>query len=96
MPEHKVTAKPLIGPVPNRNSAKPVIQRRDVRIDDRQQRPCLVPASIATNGLSLPKLFADTLEINTLESTPMPIVEAMPAIPGKVRVAFNAYQKPTR
>ena len=87
IPINKVVANPLIGPVPNTNKIKAV-------------RPVVMFASkIEDNALSKPSATAFNCpfpffsssrirsKISTLASTEIPIVNTIPAIPGKVNTA---------
>ena len=88
-PRAKVTANPLTGPEPNWNrikaASKVVIFASTIVL-----KASLKPLSIAPI-LDLPDLDSSLIlsKIRTLASTAMPIVNAIPASPGKVNVASN-------
>ena len=87
IPKHSTTAKPFIGPEPKANNAIPAI------------RVVIFASNIVPNARSYPALIAACGEIpirnssrirsfiRTLASIAMPIVSAIAAIPGSVKVA---------
>ena len=83
----KVTAKPLIGPVPKINN---IIEAIKVVIFASAivENAFLYPNSIEANGVD-PFLISSFIlsKINTFASTAIPTVNTIPAIPGNVRVA---------
>ena len=87
IPIRSVVAKPLIGPVPNinnMNAVKPVVMFAS-RIEDKAfEKPSetdfICPLPFLNSSFILSK-------INTLASTDIPIVNTIPAIPGKVKTA---------
>ena len=82
-----VTAKPLIGPVPNwnRNRAEMIVVTCVSTIVPNARSK---PFSIAAFGV-LPLRSSSRMrsKISTFESTAMPIVRMKPAMPGSVSVA---------
>ena len=89
MPMIRVTAKPLMGPVPNwnRKTAEMTVVRLESKI---VQNAFLKPASMADLG-DLPRLSSSRMrsKISTLASTAMPMDRMMPAMPGMDRVALK-------
>ena len=87
IPINRVVAKPLIGPEPNTNNIKavsPVVMLAS-KIEDRallkpSLTACFWPFPLDNSSLILSK-------IRTLASTDIPIVNTIPAIPGKVKTA---------
>ena len=80
----KVTAKPLIGPVPIANKINATIKvvscASKILVNAR-----LKPATIADFGLApLASSSRMRSNISTLASTAIPMVNTIPAIPGKV------------
>ena len=92
----RVTAKPLIGPVPNWSSAsaaKRVVTFASIIV----LKARLKPLSIALI-IDLPDLNSSLIlsKIRTFASTDIPIVRTIPAIPGKVNVASNSVNMPNK
>ena len=94
-PSESETAKPLTGPVPNikRTNAVISVVTWESKIDEKALS---YPASIARRT-GFPALSSSRIRsmINTFESTDIPIVRMIPAIPGNVSVAFKAARAPT-
>jgi hypothetical protein len=87
IPIDKVTANPLTGPVPKKNKTNEAI--RVVILASRiVPKDLEYPDSTAAKGL-LPLKYSSLIrsKIITFESTAIPIVKTMPAIPGNVKVA---------
>ena len=94
IPINKVVANPLIGPVPNTNKIKavsPVVMFAS-KIEDNA---LLKPSETAFCG-PLPFLISSRIrsKINTLASTEIPMVNTIPAIPGRVRTAPRLARTP--
>ena len=96
MPRHRVTAKPLMGPVPNKNNANPVI-KVVTWASTIVKKALSYPASTA-NRTGRPCLSSSRMrsKIKILESTPIPIVKIIPAIPGNVSVALSPDNAPNK
>ena len=87
IPKDKVIEKPLMGPEPKTNNSKDAIN------------VVILASKIVDIALSNPFLIADKVfvffensslilsKINTFASTAIPIVNTIPAIPGRVKVA---------
>jgi hypothetical protein len=87
IPIDKVTANPLTGPVPKKNKTNEAI--RVVILASRiVPKDLEYPDSTAAKGL-LPLKYSSLIrsKIITFESTAIPIVKTIPAIPGNVKVA---------
>ena len=94
IPINKVVAKPFMGPVPKIkriNAVSPVV----ILASKIEERALLNPSAIALR-VPLPLLTSSLTrsKINTLASTEIPIVNTMPAIPGKVSTAPNPAKIP--
>ncbi len=95
MPRERVTANPLIVPVPNPNNtiaAINVVIFASAIVENAFE----YPASILARGL-LPDRNSSRIrsKISTLASTAIPTVKTIPAIPGMVSVACNMDNKAT-
>ena len=94
IPINRVVANPLIGPEPNTNSikaVKPVVMLAS-KIEERAfPKPSaiawLCPFPFANSSLIRSK-------ISTLASTDIPMVNTIPAIPGRVSTAFKLTNTP--
>ena len=90
IPMERVTAKPLMGPVPNcsrARAAKSVVTFASSIV--RKAFP--KPSCIAALGFSVRLIsYLIRWKINTFASTAMPMVKTIPAMPGKVNVAPKA------
>ena len=90
IPMERVTAKPLMGPVPNCSRARAA--KSVVTFASRIVRKAFPkPSCIAALGFSV-RLISSLMrwKINTFASTAMPMVNTIPAMPGKVNVAPKA------
>ncbi len=89
MPNDKVTAKPLIGPVPNENNTMAAI-RVVMLASAMDEKAFSYPAWILACG-ELPFLIYSRMgsKISTMASTAMTTVSTMPAMPGKVKDACS-------
>ena len=95
MPSDRVTAKPLIGPVPNRKRAKAVIRVvtcASMIVTSARSKPDSTAARTVLPSRSYSRMRS---KIRTFVSTPIPMVRAMPAIPGSVSVAPIMARAPT-
>ena len=87
IPISKVVAKPWIGPLPKNNKIRAVsaVVMLESKIDDKA---CLKPSTTAwLIFLPLRNSSLDRSNISTFESTAIPMVSTIPAIPGKVSTA---------
>ena len=94
IPIDKVTANPLTGPVPKKNKTNESI--RVVILASRiVPKDLEYPDSTAAKGL-LPLNYSSLIgsKIITFESTAIPIVKTIPAIPGNVKVAWRRERTP--
>ena len=83
IPMINVVAKPLIGPVPNTNNikaVKPVVILASKIEDNAFAKPSLIASFCALPLASSSRIRS---KISTLASTEIPIVNTIPAIPGK-------------
>ena len=94
IPINKVVANPLMGPVPNTkriNAVSPVVILASKIEDSALLNPSamafLMPLPFLSSSLTLSK-------INTFASTDIPMVNTIPAIPGKVNTAPNPARIP--
>ncbi len=88
-PTTSVTAKPLIGPVPNwnRNAAlMSVVMCASKMVRNARSNPSWTAWRIPRWWRSSSRMRS---KMSTFASTDMPIVSTMPAMPGSVRVAPN-------
>ena len=86
-PMTSVTAKPLIGPVPNwkrKAAAMSAVAWVSRIVIQTRSKPLLTAARTVLPLRSSSRMRSKT---STLVSTPTPMVRMMPAMPGRVRVA---------
>ena len=87
IPINKVVAKPLIGPVPKINKitpVKPVVMFASKIEESALPKPSLIASNCA---FPLPNSSLIRSKISTFASTDIPMVNTIPAIPGKVNTA---------
>ena len=91
MPRLKVTANPLIGPLPKKN--KITAANNVVTFESKiVTKARLNPASIeARRVFPARNSSLNRSKINTLASTAIPMDKMIPAIPGSVSVAFSIF-----
>ena len=87
MPALKVTANPLMGPVPNWNNttaAMKVVIFASTMVRKALEKPESIAALTVLPILTSSRILSN---ISTLASMAMPTVRMIPAIPGKVKAA---------
>gem|GEM_PF-5498769 len=89
MPIDRVTAKPLIGPVPMANRMPPT--SKVVRLPSRIAEKALSKPSWMARWIDMPLAISSRIreKMSTLASTAIPMVSTIPAIPGRVSVALS-------
>jgi hypothetical protein len=95
-PTSSVTANPLIGPVPNwnRNRAEMIVVRWvSMMVANAREKPCSIDARAVFPSRISSRMRSNT---STFESTAMPSVRMMPAMPGSVSVNLKYAITPSR